>query len=253
MKKLFLASIALFVLNANGSALAADMPVKAPVYRAPPPVAVYSWSGCYLGGNLGSGWASTQWHFGGVEFADHRADGLVGGVQIGCDYQAGAWVFGVQGMFDWSDLEADSHRVVGALGPNVIDQTRISSLATLTGRIGYAVRPATLLYVKGGAAWVRAKHDECCLPIIPPVTVDDGFAHVTRSGWAVGVGLEHMFRPNWSVFVEYDYIGLGERAVTFAPTGPTTGPFVYDIRQNVQMVLVGINVRLGPAAVVARY
>jgi outer membrane immunogenic protein len=159
----------------------------------------------------------------------------------------------VQGIFDWSDLKADSHRIVGALGPNVIDQTRISWLATLTGRIGYAVQPATLLYAKGGAAWVRARHDECCLPPVPPVVIDDGFARVTRSGWTAGVGLEHMFQPNWSLFVEYDYIGLGERAVTFTPTGPTTGPFVYDIRQNVQMVLVGINVRLGPAAVIARY
>jgi outer membrane immunogenic protein len=123
----------------------------------------------------------------------------------------------------------------------------------LTGRIGYTVQPTLLLYLKGGAAWVRTNHDECCLPIIPLVPFDDGFASVTRSGWTVGAGLEYMFQPNWSVFVEYDYIGLGERGVTFTPTGPTTGPFVYDIRQNVQMVLVGINLRFGAAAVVAKY
>jgi outer membrane immunogenic protein len=251
MRKLVAATIALAALG-PGSALAADIPVKAPRYRAPPPV-VWSWTGCYLGGNVGYGWAHSEWSFGGLAFADHRADGVVAGGQIGCDYQAGVWVIGVQGMFDWTSLKADSHRVVGALGPNVIDETRISWLATLTGRLGYAVQPATLVYVKGGAAWVRSKHDECCLPPAPPVVIDDGFARVTRSGWTVGAGLEHMFAPNWSVFVEYDYIGLGTRGVTFTPTGPTIGPFTYDIRQDVQMLLVGVNVRLGPVAVVAKY
>ena len=66
-----------------------------------------------------------------------------------------------------------------------------------------------------------------------------------------------MFLPSWSVFLEYDFLGFGTRSVTFAPTGPTTGPFAYDIRQNVQTVLVGLNYRFGwgkgKAPVVARY
>src|SRR5215204_1965072 len=57
MKKLFLASISLIALNAGGSALAADMPVKA---RPAPPPAVYSWTGCYGGGFVGYGWGESQ-------------------------------------------------------------------------------------------------------------------------------------------------------------------------------------------------
>jgi outer membrane immunogenic protein len=49
MKKLLLGSVAGIVLMA-GPALAADIWVKAPVYKAPPPVAGYSWTGCYIGG-----------------------------------------------------------------------------------------------------------------------------------------------------------------------------------------------------------
>ena len=56
MKKLFLASVALVALNAGSSALAADMPVKAPA----PPSPVYSWSGCYGGGFVGYGWGESQ-------------------------------------------------------------------------------------------------------------------------------------------------------------------------------------------------
>jgi hypothetical protein len=60
-------------------------------------------------------------------------------------------------------------------------------------------------------------------------------------------------------FVEYDFLGFGTRSVTFTPTRPTTGPFTYDIKQNVQTVLVGINYRFGwgkgkgKAPVVAKY
>jgi outer membrane immunogenic protein len=219
--------------------------LASPAVPAPAVAPVATWTGCYIGGNVGYGWAPTSWSDAGVEFDSHTADGVVGGGQVGCDYQTGQWLFGIQGMFDGTGMKGDSHRVVGALGPNVFDQTQVSWFATLTGRIGYTVQPLTLLYVKGGVAWVRDKHDECCLPPTPAVTVDDGFANVTRTGWTVGIGLEHMFQPNWSAFLEYDFIGLGTDAITFTPTGPTTSAFVYNIQQNVHTILVGINYRFG--------
>jgi outer membrane immunogenic protein len=231
-------------LGAAQAASAADMPVKAPVYKtAPSPIV--SWTGCYLGGNIGYGWAPTTWNDAGVEFASHTAGGVVGGGQIGCDYQTGHWVFGIQGMFDGTGMEGDSHKVIGAPpgNPDIFDHTRLSWIATLSGRIGYAVQPITLLYVKGGVAWVRDKHEECCLSSFN--TVDDGFANVTRTGWTVGIGLEHMFRPDWSAFAEYNFIGLGTDAITFTPISPATSPSVYDIHQDVHTILVGVNYRFG--------
>lgn len=115
------------------------------------------------------------------------------------------------------------------------------------------MQPTTLLYVKGGGAWVRDKHYECCLPLAPPVAADDGVANLTRSGWIVGAGLEYLLQRNWSVFAEYNYIDFGTRTVTFAPIGPTTGPFTHDIRQNVQTISIGLNFRFGAATVVANY
>ena len=53
MRTLLLASLALIGLGAGGPAWAADMRLKAPVYKAPPPVAAYNWTGCYVGGNAG--------------------------------------------------------------------------------------------------------------------------------------------------------------------------------------------------------
>jgi outer membrane immunogenic protein len=161
----------------------------------------------------------------------------------------------IQGMFDGSSMKGNSHKVVLALGPNVTDETRVPWFATLTGRIGYAAVPTVLLYAKGGVAWAHDRHEECCITSSAPF--DDGFASVTRTGWTVGGGIEYMFLPSWSVSVEYDFLGFGSRSLTFTPTGLVTGPFVYDIRQNVQTVLFGLNYRFGsgktPAPAVARY
>jgi len=239
MKKLTLGTAALVAMLA-GPAIAADLPTKAPVYKAPVVGPLVTWTGCYLGGNIGGGWASKDYSAptSGTSFGSHTASGFVGGGQLGCDYQAGSWLFGIQGMFDWSNMRGDHFNQIAET-----ESTRISWFSTLTGRIGYAVQPATLLYVKGGAAWVRDKHAETFAGALT------GSAEVTRRGWTVGGGLEYLFAPNWSLFAEYDFMAFGHDTVFFAV--PSTG-FRWRIEQDVQVVLVGINYRFG-GPVVARY
>ena len=56
MKKILLAGVAGVALITTAPANAADL---GPLYRAPPaivPVRVFSWTGCYIGGNIGWGW-----------------------------------------------------------------------------------------------------------------------------------------------------------------------------------------------------
>src|SRR5229473_834319 len=61
MKKLWLAIVASVALAAGGPAIAADLAVKAPVYKAPPIVVpVWSWSGFYVGGNVGYSWGRAR-------------------------------------------------------------------------------------------------------------------------------------------------------------------------------------------------
>src|SRR5205085_11796897 len=53
MKKILLGSAALVAMFA-APAIAADVPARAPVYKAPPPMeAVFIWTGCYIGVNAG--------------------------------------------------------------------------------------------------------------------------------------------------------------------------------------------------------
>ncbi|WLA83765.1 hypothetical protein [Bradyrhizobium elkanii] len=60
-KQLSLASIIAFGTIAFGSgSLAADLPA-APVVKAPAPVyPLFSWTGGYIGGSVGSGWGTSQ-------------------------------------------------------------------------------------------------------------------------------------------------------------------------------------------------
>jgi outer membrane immunogenic protein len=226
-------------------AFAADLPVKAP-YRAPPPVAAFSWTGCYIGGNVGGLWARKEWtNVAGAAITSHDVDGWLGGVQAGCNYQLGAWVFGIQGDYDWTGAKGTSADLILA-GDS--DETKIKSLASVTGRIGYAW-DRLLIYVKGGGAWERDHYR--VFVTATGATVFSG--RETRSGWTVGGGAEYAFN-NWlSGFAEYDYYDFGTRGVSFFDNaGALFG--TANIREHKHVAKVGLNLRWSPGGpVVARY
>src|SRR5713226_3639255 len=116
MRKLILGSVALLALNAGSSALAADLAVKAPVYKAPlvAPV-IYDWTGLYVGVNAGYGWGREAINLtgdpvtvgpgflipGGVPTSiAGNPKGFIGGGQIGYNYQTGQWLLGFEADFD---------------------------------------------------------------------------------------------------------------------------------------------------------
>jgi outer membrane immunogenic protein len=112
MKKVLSTMFAGAAVIAAGSAGAADLGTY---NKAPAPLPVFSWSGCYVGAQAGLGAGHTKWqdvstpgdidgNFAGNTANTDRSGGLVGG-QVGCDYQYGsAWVLGISGMSVGSDI-----------------------------------------------------------------------------------------------------------------------------------------------------
>lgn len=213
-------------------ASAADMPAKAPVYKAPPPVVTKTWTGCYGGGNVGIAWSHTNVNdeISGAPIATLDATDIAGGGQVGCDYQfMGNWMVGVQGMYDATGLKQDTTSPL--LGPLTLYGS-IPWVATATGRLGYVVIPDLLVYAKGGGAWT---HTDSSLFVTGTSTVINSVGF-NQSGWTAGGGAEWMFAPNWSVFAEYDYLGFNDVTVSF-PNSNNIGT----VHQYVQVGLIGVN------------
>jgi outer membrane immunogenic protein len=258
--KLFASAIiAVSAIASVSASLAADL---APRYKAPPvaaPVMIYNWSGCYIGGNIGGGWKrntlnSTTTFLGTpVAFTNLGSDNgssVIGGAQIGCDYQfAGNWVAGIQGMFDFGNIDS-SHQIPGF--PTFVETSRVKDIFSVTGRVGYLFTPQLLGYVKGGGAWARTN-----LSILGPANATVEFASNNRSGWTVGGGLEYMFAPGWSVFGEYNFMDFGHRNLAFAASPGFVFTDTVSSHLTVQEALVGVNYKFnwgwGGAPVAARY
>jgi outer membrane immunogenic protein len=232
MKKYVVAAIAIAALSGT-SALAADMPVKAPAVRAA------TWTGCYLGANGGYSALHEDIALLGVGGAAQFGN-AIGGVHGGCDYQTGNWVFGIQEMFDWTKLDNSTTLPPIIAGPTVTLSTKVSWLDTLTLRAGYLLQPQTLLYLKGGAAWARDKYFDTTVAF-PFAFFATGAS--TRTGWTLGAGFERYFAPNWSFFIEYDFTDLGRRNEDLVFPDGTVSTF--SIRQELQTVLFGVNYRFG--------
>ena len=130
--------------------------------------------------------------------------------------------------------------------------------AALAGRIGWTASERVLFYVRGGGGWVGAD-GITVTDLTSGISVSDG-GNRSLSGWLVGGGLEWAFAENWSVKIEYDFLGLTQRTFS-VPVGTTflvVGDTFATHNNDLQMAIVGLNYRfnwVAPASnpVVTRY
>ncbi|QWG26003.1 outer membrane beta-barrel protein [Bradyrhizobium sediminis] len=219
----------------------------------PPPVAVYNWTGFYVGINGGGGSAHKCWDLinnlgvavvPAVPEGCHNATGGTIGGQIGYRWQASNWVFGLEAQGNWADFTGSNSSLFFA---DVTDRTKVEAFGLFTGQIGYAINNL-LLYVKGGAAVASDKYNTYTTST--GVGIDSGSE--TRWGGVVGAGVEFGFAPNWSVAFEYDHLFMGTRDVSsyLITTGALSA--IDRISQDVDIGTVRINYRFG-GPVVAKY
>jgi outer membrane immunogenic protein len=294
MKKL--ATCLIGVVGLIGTpAFAADMAVKARPLPAPAPV--FSWTGCYLGGYAGGAWHESDGasftdlgqnglgaagsiahppfmsYSGGAVAArivpqhSWSADldsTFIGGGTLGCNWQpvGSPFVLGLEGEGGYMHLsgQAFDPRTIVSIQttPDVLGSAKVGDwYAMITGRLGYAW-DRTLLYVKGGAAFVPTQAsvvDQCqntaagCGNWLIATSGSD-----TATTWTVGGGVEWAFAQSWSVKAEYMFIALGDHS-GFQTCGPVTtpagttlagGPFCFNNTfSGIHTAKIGLNYRFG--------
>jgi opacity protein-like surface antigen len=166
--------------------------------------------------------------------ASSNAGDVIGGIQLGCDYQMDRFVLGIQAMADLGIINAST-----SIAPQLTANTRTSNLYTATARAGYLVTPAVMAYVRGGAAWTRTS-----VAVVNNATGQSASVAFNRTGWTVGAGVEWMFARNWSAFAEYDYADFGSVTGSLPNAAAVTGgPNVVSLKSEIHTAVVGINYR----------
>ena len=219
-----------------GPALAADLGTK-PIYKAPVLAPVFSWTGWYIGGNAGYGWGEntnatvfTDYGWDAPPNPNSKPKGLIGGGQIGYDWQVTNWVWGLVADFQGTDIK-DSTTAFSIAPDGVTPQVKSLSekldfLGTVRGRLGWAANN-WLFYGSGGLAYGDVRST---LSFSEPGNFAVGSKSETRAGWAAGGGVNYAFTPNWIVGVDYLHYDLGHTSID---TFDTLGSFI-TVRQRVE-------------------
>ncbi|MDF2114774.1 porin family protein [Roseiarcaceae bacterium H3SJ34-1] len=265
MRKYLLAGAAVAAFSFG--AQAADLPSRgvapAPVYVAP----IFTWAGFYVGLNAGYGFeGSKSVTIGGsplitasqiagtVPFSlSKKRDGFIGGAQIGYNWQAGSFVYGIEADFQGADIKGTSSfcSPLGCANVQTTATQKLEWLGTLRARLGFAAFDRTLLYVTGGLAVGNSKLsgniNEFAGAGRQFIASESSNA---RAGYAIGAGAEYAFSQNWSAKLEYLYYDLGSRTAVGIQTNPV-GPAefaTYHAKTDGHIVRVGLNYRFGGPA-----
>jgi outer membrane immunogenic protein len=174
--------------------------------------AAFSWTGFYLGGNVGYGWGKFEGSSAIVGNAfvgtvsgpgSVTVNGINGGGQLGYNWQIGAIVVGIEGDIQASDERASSTASCG-VACSFNSTTKIDSFATIRGRLGWTPFDRGLIYVTGGWAWMHANNTQTLT--VGGVTGAVVDMSASKNGWTLGGGYEQMLWDRWSAKIEYLYM-----------------------------------------------
>ncbi|MGI8570278.1 MAG: outer membrane protein [Methylocella sp.] len=158
-RKFLLASAGAIALT--GPALAADL------RPLPPPPPVFTWTGIYLGGQIGYAWESGDLDFTGFDSFTGNAfntsvfsspNGVIGGAHVGYNYQINQCVVSLEGTVDGTSV-TDSPQATFPIafgGATISAHTYSDIQGSISARIGIAW-DRVLFYGTGGLRSAASK------------------------------------------------------------------------------------------------
>jgi outer membrane immunogenic protein len=233
--------IAAMLTGSAGAVFAADLRTV-PARQPPPMQAVYTWTGFYLGANVGGGWSTANSEFSTAGFpsfagVDNHMAGVIAGGQVGYNWQSGSWVIGAEADFQYSGMKGGiSAPCPAGLCAANFDQN-MPWFGTARARLGYA-SAGWLIYATGGYAYARLETNASASAGGLSAGVESS---ENRSGWTAGGGIEVAFAPSWSAKVEYLYMDFGSRDNSWVFTGLPT--ITDSTRLHTNIVRGGVNYR----------
>src|ERR1700704_3056190 len=254
MKKIILATV--LAGTTPPAALAADLGARTYTKAPAMMTAVGNWSGFYIGGNVGYGWGNGNTHFEDIPTTPgfiagttpttvgNRLNGVIGGGQIGYNWQMGSLVTGLEADIQGSAIKGSVETLVASLGSSTFSSDeKLSWFGTVRGRLGVTATPDVLLYATGGFAFGGVENSA---NLAFGSGSFPGAVSKTKSGWTAGAGAEWMFARNWSAKLEYLYLDLGDSSVAaplHRPSGAIQPAFTvgYTWKTQDHIVRAGVN------------
>jgi outer membrane immunogenic protein len=259
---------AVSVIALTQLAFAADLPVKAPVYKAAV-AEVYNWTGFYGGVNIGGHWShDSDPAF--ISFNDNffppavdtfngllphslSPSGVAGGVQVGYNWQISNFLLGVEADFD--GLSGSRTRtLLGELSPlgfgntfQFSDSASVRWMSTTRARAGVLATDRFLIFATGGVAFAswNLGHSFIAGPnlFIPPVST---VSETVRTGWTAGGGVEYALNKNWLLRAEYLYANFGTTTnVLDAAAPPFDTKFSHPETLSVNLARIAVSYKFG--------
>jgi opacity protein-like surface antigen len=261
-RKIIVSCISVLALTAP--AFAADL--------APPPipVSVFTWTGPYIGAQIGYAWGDNFGNFafvtpGGIIGASALggiAQGVIGGGHAGYNLQISQWVIGLEGSVDGATVTRnvisgfpDPTDPTGTRAASVTSSVRSTVQGSIRGRAGFAW-DRLLIYGTGGVAFggFTSNLQLSGIDVIGPFFAS-GSRSSTRVGWTAGGGVQYTINNNWSIMAEYRYSDFGH--IQDVPVTTVAGLSLAGDRHLVQnQVQVGFSYKFdvfAPSPVVAKY
>jgi outer membrane immunogenic protein len=224
------------------AARGADLPERQIQPYAPP---CFNWSGFYIGANIGGAWGQRSWTDSafGINFNSGKT-GLIGGGQLGANFQTGNIVFGAEWDFDFNGVNGnndDTSVFVPAVGSNIVVTSSSRWISTFAPRFGVAL-DRVLIYGKVGGGWAGT-NGFAITNLATGASIAGG--NNVATGWLVGGGIEWSFGAfinGWTVRLEYARLGLSNWSYTVPATSPfVAGDTITASNRNIQMVRIGFN------------